>query len=643
LWELGQGKGWRSFLEWHGRLNPPGEQVPTVVLLAQVCEYLGDTAGAERVLRQALAAEPGQAVLLHALGGLLERQGRPRQAEALECYSALRALDRRLGVALGLALLRAGRPAQAEPVFRDLVRQQPDNPEMHFYLGNALVEQKKLVKAEAAYRKAIELKPDFAKVHNNLGIVLHQQVKRAKADEAYRKAIELLRELLRGLPAEHPTWASYRHQLAIAHANRGELLRHLGRFGEAEAQYKDAGGLLTELRKAFPGNADYKHTLMQNLNGLGLLRKDQGRPGEAEKAYRAALALQQDLVGAHLGWPTYRWRLALLHNNLGTLLSDPGAGPTGPARLAEAERCFRQAAAELRGLNDDFPTSPDYRHHLAVSENGLGRALLTTGRAGQAGEAYERARVLWQKLHAEFPDQPQYRHHLGIVHLNRGALFASMKRWPDAEGAFRRSANLQRPLVTTFPQTPAYKDDCALALHGLAEVAAARGAPEAATHLEEAIRLWRAALEISPKNQRYTLLLAACHNKRTEVLVSLRRYEEAVRAAAGLPTSMPDQWDASYLAARLLAAIRVEAERDPKIDPEKRRALLESCDAKAVQALRQALDQGGRAVPDLRTAPDFEHLRQRDDFQQLLRRQKQLPVPPGRPPAPPGPRPGPNP
>jgi cytochrome c-type biogenesis protein CcmH/NrfG len=44
---------------------------------------------------------------------------------------------------------------EGEAVLRDLVRQQPNNPEMHFYLGKALYEQKKPGEAVAALKEAI--------------------------------------------------------------------------------------------------------------------------------------------------------------------------------------------------------------------------------------------------------------------------------------------------------------------------------------------------------------------------------------------------------------------------------------------------------------------------------------------------------
>jgi Flp pilus assembly protein TadD len=202
------------------------EPVLTVLLLAQVCEDLGEVAAAEEVLRRASAVRPDEVVLLNALGKLLERQGRARLPQAIECYRAIRVRHRNLGVALVKALGRADRYPEAEAVMRDLVRQQPDNSEMHLHLGIVLHDQKKLEEAEAAFRKAISLQPDHAAAHNNLGIALRNQKKHKEAEAVFRKVISL--------QPDDP----------VTYFNLGLLLGDQARFEEAVTALQKASVLL---------------------------------------------------------------------------------------------------------------------------------------------------------------------------------------------------------------------------------------------------------------------------------------------------------------------------------------------------------------------------------------------------------------
>src|SRR5262249_20747162 len=169
LWEQARGHTWRHLLEVRQEIDPRKEPALTVVLLAQACDAVGDTAAAEQVLRQAATAQPGQVVLLDALGKLLERQGPSRLGEAIGHCRTARGQRHHLGISLSTALLSAGRPAEAGEVLQELVLLQPDNPAFYHYLGVAAYYQKKYGEAQTCFRKAVDLKCGFAEPYSNLG------------------------------------------------------------------------------------------------------------------------------------------------------------------------------------------------------------------------------------------------------------------------------------------------------------------------------------------------------------------------------------------------------------------------------------------------------------------------------------------
>jgi serine/threonine-protein kinase len=290
LWELARGDNWQRLREARGDIDPRTDPVLTVALLARAYAVVGDAAGAEQILREAVTARPDQVVLLDALGTLLERQGPSRRGKAIECYRAARALRPRLGVALSGALLRAGRAEEAEDVLQDLRRQQLDTPQLYNYLGACLDAQKKHPAAEAAYRKAIDLQPDYADAHNNLGMCLDDQRKPAAAEASFRKAIDL------------------RPDFAPAHSNLGNALTRRKNYAAAEASFRKAIDLQ-------PDSADAYYNLGNVLAG-------RGQPGAAAAAYRKAIDLAPDF--------------ALAYNNLGMALSQQ-------QKPAAAEAYFRKA------------------------------------------------------------------------------------------------------------------------------------------------------------------------------------------------------------------------------------------------------------------------------------------------------------
>ena len=151
---------------------------------------------------------------------------------------------------------QAGRLADAERVYRQILAQQPDHADaLHllgvlvgqrgqldaavelirraiaicstdaFYygnLGNTLKIAGQLDQAIASYRHAIRIKPDYADAHHNLGVALRLKGQLDEAIAASRQAIRL------------------RPDFADAHSNLGSTLRDMGQHDQAIASHRRA-------------------------------------------------------------------------------------------------------------------------------------------------------------------------------------------------------------------------------------------------------------------------------------------------------------------------------------------------------------------------------------------------------------------
>jgi serine/threonine-protein kinase len=322
LWELARGTDWRQLQAMRREIDSASEPVMTVVLLAQACAAVGDAAGAEQVLRQAATVRPDQAVLLTALGNLLEQQGPSWRGKAIEYYRAARAQRPRLGIALSGALIRAGRADEAEEVVQDLIRQQPDSAMLYNSLGTSLITQRKFAAAEAAYRKATELQPDLAEAHYNLGLALASQGHHGAAEAAYRKAIDL------------------RPDFMEAYNNLGLALTQQQEHGAAEAAYRKT----TDLRPDFAGG----------YNNLGMALATQRKRVEAEAAFRKALDVQPDFALAHLNRAAALMELARFDEALPLVKKGTDLLPArDPTR--EGARLLLQGCQRLMALNARLP------------------------------------------------------------------------------------------------------------------------------------------------------------------------------------------------------------------------------------------------------------------------------------------------
>jgi len=99
--------------------------------------------------------------------------------------------DARRGFDAAKAALRAGRTADAERAFRDLVARHPELGGAHANLGLLLRNAGKHDESVAALERAVKASPNQPVFHNQLGVSLRHAGKFAKAREAYETALAL--------------------------------------------------------------------------------------------------------------------------------------------------------------------------------------------------------------------------------------------------------------------------------------------------------------------------------------------------------------------------------------------------------------------------------------------------------------------
>lgn len=173
--------------------------------------------GAERRMYLPLA---GFAVLF-ALGGwraLLAATGSPRRASQLGALLALA-----LVVALGATTrARARDYADAERLWRSVLRVLPEQPRALLNLGESLRRQGRLDEAEPLFVEALRVYPSYARAEAHLGLLAEERGRHDEAEAHLRRALEL-----------DPLHGDVR-------TNLGEIQARAGRIDEAIATWRDA-------------------------------------------------------------------------------------------------------------------------------------------------------------------------------------------------------------------------------------------------------------------------------------------------------------------------------------------------------------------------------------------------------------------
>ena len=246
------------------------------------------------------------------------------------------------------ALSRQDKLDEAMEFCQKAVFLDPKLPEAHKNLGNVFRGQKKLDDALAAYRQSVQLNPKYARGWNNIGTVLTQQGKYDEAIVAYRKSIEFDAKLVNAYQG-----------LGNVYFTLGILLFVENKPDEAIVQYRKAIELdpksvnaynalalaLYSQKKLDEAIAQYRKVIeldpkyLDAYQGLGNALYDQKKLDEAIAQYRKGLSLPDDEKSLRLPDGTEIRTITthtFIHNSLGRILQERG-------QLSEAVIEFEKA------------------------------------------------------------------------------------------------------------------------------------------------------------------------------------------------------------------------------------------------------------------------------------------------------------
>jgi tetratricopeptide (TPR) repeat protein len=294
-----------------------------------------------------------------------------------------------------IALHQRGQLVEAEQIYRNILRVEPDHSGATHLLGVVLTQRRQHLEGERLIAHALVINPHDPIALNNRGIALRELKRFDEALASYDKAIAL-----------KPDYAE-------AFNNRGNALKELKRFDEALASYDKAialkpdyaeafnnrGNALKELKRLGEALASYDRVIVlkpdnaEALNIRGIALMELKRLDEALASYDKAIALNPDYVEAF--------------NNRGVALREL-------KRPDEALASYDKAVA----------LKPDY----AEAFHNRGNALMGLKRLDEALASYDKAISL----------KPDYVEAIN----NRGVALKELKRFDEALVSFNKAIAL---------------------------------------------------------------------------------------------------------------------------------------------------------------------------------------------------------
>jgi tetratricopeptide (TPR) repeat protein len=274
-------------------------------------------------------------------------------------------------------------------------------------------------------------------------------------------------------------------------------------------------------------DADSRAIRAEGYFHVGRMRHNLGELKEAEAAYTDALATLNQLAADFPTRPEFRQRLVLSQSNLGLLLRDTG-------RLKEAEAAHADAVAIQKQLAADFPTRPEFREGLAMAHNNLGLLLSATGRLKQAEAAHTDALATLNQLAADFPNRPEFRRKLAINHVNIGRVLNAMGRLKEAEAAYTDGLALFKQLAADFPTRPEFRQHLAMSQGNLTNLLHDAGRlKEAEASCADAVAIFKQLAADFPTRPDFRQFLAQSQRNQGALLRATGRFKEAEAAYNG--------------------------------------------------------------------------------------------------------------
>jgi tetratricopeptide (TPR) repeat protein len=408
-----------ELLQRAAKLNPSSYEVHYD--LGSVLAVTGQTERAMHELRAAEKIRPSEPGVHDQLAQLFVKSGQEELAKKEHSESIALASRGNAHAKAGEfnaqanQLLAAGNARAAAGAYREALRADPNNPQLHYNLSLALDKLGDQSAERHELERAIQLNPGLAVAHNQLGILEMQRGQTGEAEAAFKKAI-----------ASDPQYAEAQNNLGVLYNREGKDSDAATLYRQAIANdpkytkaYVNLGLLLAQHGQVAQGEQQFRTAIQMNPNdpgsytALGMIQGKTGRPAEAVESFRKALSLESNSADAHL--------------NLGIALVDQYDRTNGFNEFLEAARLDPRSPAVHYNLGRFYFETAKYEDARKELEEALrlepndAPALYFLALAAKQDNDLDRSTQLFEKVIALQPGNPDAQFLLGqnLEHLGK--------------------------------------------------------------------------------------------------------------------------------------------------------------------------------------------------------------------------------
>lgn len=318
------------------------------------------------------------------------------------------------------------------------------------------------------------------------------------------------------------------HEAALAHLNRGDLLRRLGRTTEALNAYHEMAA-----------SAGMQRDLMSDIGVLeleaarhervGQSQLSQGNQKAALQSMQSALAIAYRLIAEDPTNANMRHNISSSHEMIGEIQESQG-------NFTAAIESHQAALAVAHGLVAEHPGNIHFLRRLSAMYERVGATQEAQGNLGAALETCQVATAIAQRIAAEEPDNLRWQLDLSISYRTIGHLLQAMGNLQAALLSFEAAKQIAVALTAAAPEDFEYQGNLSSTHASVSGIQRAQGnVGTSLQSIQSAIAISRRLATKDPTNTKWQYDLSILYGKLgdlqfadREIQASLESFEAAM-------------------------------------------------------------------------------------------------------------------
>jgi tetratricopeptide (TPR) repeat protein len=410
--------------------------------------------------------------------------------------------------AQALALLKAGKPDEAEPLLKAVAEDKAKRADKDAKDAAAAYRTLASIaavsnpgRAREYYAQAARLDPsDVDGMYQN-GWFQEQAGQLDAAQAAYARVITAARP---GADA-NLVWAKF---------GMGDIEQERGNLGAALASYHEAQTIVERLAKSDPGNTRWQRDLSVSYNNVGDVQIAQGNLPAALTSYQASLAIRESLAKSDSGNAGRQRDLSMSYGKLGDVQiaqgnlraaltsyqaslairerltkSDPGNGSAICRRRTRRSATLQVAQGNLPAALTSYQASFAIRDRLAKSDPGnagwqddlsssyysVGHVQVAQGNLPAALISYQASLAIEDRLAKSDPGNAGWQNNLSASYEEIGNVQLAQGNLPAALTSYQASLAIEDRLAKSDPGNADVQGNLSLSYEKLGNVEMAQG------------------------------------------------------------------------------------------------------------------------------------------------------------------------